>query len=306
MLNKYKEEINMKFDVVIGNPPYQKKVGPKKTEAIWPKFVEKSFEICKEGGYVSLIHPSGWRNVKGNYKDVQKLLLSKDVKYLDMYSDVDGMKIFNASINFDTYLIHNVENTGEKSVITDQSRKMFNHKINDLEFIPNGMFDEIFSLVANEGEETVDVLYSRSAYGTDKNHISKVRTEEHIYPCVSNVTKSEDIKLLYSSINTNGHFGISKLICGSASSGTNYFIDNNGDYGVTQFSFAIIDLQENLSLIKKVMKSEIFQTIIKSIPNNSSAVNYKILSTFKKDFWKYFLDEDNNVIEPNFENIERV
>jgi predicted RNA methylase len=304
--DKMSKLINVKFDVVIGNPPYQKQVGPKKTEAIWPKFVDKSFEICKEGGYVSLIHPSGWRNVKGNYKDVQKLLLSKDVKYLDMYSDVDGMKIFNASINFDTYLIHNIENTSEKSVITDQSRKIFNHKINELEFIPNGMFDEIFSLVAKEGEETVEVLYSRSAYGTDKNHMSKVRTDEHIYPCVSNVTKSEDIKLLYSSINTNGHFGLPKLICGSASSGTNYFIDNDGDYGVTQFSFAIIETPENLPLIKKVMKSQIFQTIIKSIPNNSSAVNYKILSTFKKDFWRYFLDENNNVIEPNFENVERI
>jgi hypothetical protein len=168
------------------------------------------------------------------------------------------------------------------------------------------MFDEIFSLVAKEGEETVEVLYSRSAYGTDKNHMSKVRTDEHIYPCVSNVTKSEDIKLLYSSINTNGHFGLPKLICGSASSGTNYFIDNDGDYGVTQFSFAIIETPENLPLIKKVMKSQIFQTIIKSIPNNSSAVNYKILSTFKKDFWRYFLDENNNVIEPNFENVERI
>jgi hypothetical protein len=136
--------------------------------------------------------------------------------------------------------------------------------------------------------------------------MSKVMTEKHIYPCVSNVTKSEDTKLLYSNINTNGHFGVPKLICGSASSGTNYFIDVNGDYGITQFSFGIIDEPMNLNLIKKVMKSEIFQKIIKSIPNNSNAVNYKVLKTFKKDFWKYFLDEDNNVIEPNFENVERV
>jgi hypothetical protein len=280
-------------------------VGPKKTEAIWPKFVDKSFEICKEGGYVSLIHPSGWRNVDGNYKNIQNLLKSKNIINLDIYDDSDGLKIFNAAIKFDVYLIENVN--GLKSTkIKDQNDNMFNIDLTNFNFIPNGMFSEILSLVAKDDEPTVEILHSYSDYETRKPYMSKVMTEKHIYPCVSNVTKSEDTKLLYSNINTNGHFGVPKLICGSASSGTNYFIDVNGDYGITQFSFGIIDEPMNLNLIKKVMKSEIFQKIIKSIPNNSNAVNYKVLKTFKKDFWKYFLDEDNNVIEPNFENVERV
>jgi hypothetical protein len=79
------ENFNMKFDVVIGNSPYQKQVGPNKTEAIWPKFVEKAFEICKEGGYVSMIHPIGWRDIDGKYKKVQKLILSKTTKRLLMF-----------------------------------------------------------------------------------------------------------------------------------------------------------------------------------------------------------------------------
>ena len=295
-----KEKFNMRFDVVLGNPPYQKKVGPKKTEAIWPKFVEKSFEICKEGGYVSLIHPSGWRNVKGNYKDIQNLLKDKNMIHLDMYNDIDGMRIFNASINFDIYLVENSNTYNGLTVITDQQKNTFNFNIKNVDFIPDGMFNEVLSLVGKEGEETIDVLYSRSDYGTDKKHMSKVRTEEYIYPCVSNVTKSGDIKLLYSNTKGNGHFGIPKLICGGASSGTNYFIDNDGDYGITQFSFGVIDEPENISLIKRVMESSVFNNIIKSIPNNSSAVNYKILSTFRKDFWKDFLDENNNVIEPNY------
>jgi 16S rRNA G966 N2-methylase RsmD len=300
-----KENFKMRFDVVLGNPPYQKQVGPKKTEAIWPKFVDKSFEICKEGGYVSLIHPSGWRNVDGNYKNIQNLLKSKNIINLDIYDDSDGLKIFNAAIKFDVYLIENVN--GLKSTkIKDQNDNMFNIDLTNFNFIPNGMFSEILSLVAKDDEPTVEILHSYSDYETRKPYMSKVMTEKHIYPCVSNVTKSEDTKLLYSNINTNGHFGVPKLICGSASSGTNYFIDVNGDYGITQFSFGIIDEPMNLNLIKKVMKSEIFQKIIKSIPNNSNAVNYKVLKTFKKDFWKYFLDEDNNVIEPNFENVERV
>lgn len=298
------EKFNMEFDVVLGNPPYQKKVGPKKTEAIWPKFVEKSFEICKEGGYVSLIHPNGWRNVDGNYKKTQQLLKSKNFINLKMYSDLDGLKIFNAAINFDTYLIQNIEKNNQKTEIQTQDKKIIYANIENMRFIPNGSFDNIFSLVAKKEEETVNVLYSRSDYGTDKKHMSNFLSEENIYPCISNVTKSENIKILYSKINTNGHFGVPKLVCGGASSGTNYFIDNNGEYGITQFSFGIVDSPENLINIKKALKSNKFQKLIKDIPNNSSALNHKILATFRKDFWRDFLDENNDVIEPNYNNAE--
>ena len=41
--DKIKNEfLDMKFDVVLGNPPYQLKVGNKKTESLWNKFVKKS------------------------------------------------------------------------------------------------------------------------------------------------------------------------------------------------------------------------------------------------------------------------
>lgn len=291
------DEIKMKFDVVIGNPPYQKQVGPKKTQPIWPDFVKKSLDLCKEGGYVSLIHPNGWRNVDGIYKEIQTLIKSKEVVSLNMFSDKDGMNIFNASINFDIYLIKNSKNSNSETKIITHDKNTIFYNINNLEFIPNGDFEKVLSLVAKENEEKVLILHSYSDYETRKPYMSKIKTINHVYPCVSNVTKSEEIKVLYSSTKSNGHFGIPKLICGSASSGTNFFVDENGDYGITQFSFGIIDDKENLNQLKKVLKSDSFQKIVKNMPNNSNSINYKILSTFRKDFWKEFLDENGNVKE---------
>jgi len=77
----YKDEFGIdKFDIIVGNPPYQQIVGPKKTETIWDKFVIKSFKILKTGGYLAYIHPSVWRNIDGKLKNIQKEILSKNLQ----------------------------------------------------------------------------------------------------------------------------------------------------------------------------------------------------------------------------------
>lgn len=44
----------MKFDVVIGNPPYQDPTGQ---NTIYPKFYAKAISVCKPDGYISMITP---------------------------------------------------------------------------------------------------------------------------------------------------------------------------------------------------------------------------------------------------------
>ena len=53
------EEANMKFDVVVGNPPYQSG-NASKGNKLWPKFILKSYELTKEHGITALITPTGW------------------------------------------------------------------------------------------------------------------------------------------------------------------------------------------------------------------------------------------------------
>lgn len=301
----YDEKINMKFDVVIGNPPYNKQVGPKKTEPVWPKFVEKSFDMCKEDGYVSLIHPNGWRNFDGKFNDIQKLLLSKCIKYINMNSPSDGVEVFKAQIAFDYYLIQNKSYENGLVDIVDYDDKLHNIDIRNFDFIPNSNIDLVYSLVAKEGEETVKILHSYSDYETRKNYMSKVRTEEHIYPCVYTVKTNDTLTYFYSNKNDNGHFGVPKVIWGNGAS-YGVVIDENGEYGLTQFSYAIVDEPNNLPLIKKVLQSKCFIQNIMGYYGGTTLIifNRKIISTFRKDFWKEFLDENNNVIEPKLTNVK--
>jgi len=54
----------MKFDVVLGNPPYQevKADGSRKSKStnLWSKFVHQSFKLVKQNGFVALIIPASW------------------------------------------------------------------------------------------------------------------------------------------------------------------------------------------------------------------------------------------------------
>jgi 16S rRNA G966 N2-methylase RsmD len=287
------EVINMEFDVVLGNPPYQLKVGPNKTESLWNKFVKKSFEICRDGGYVSLIHPNGWRNIDGKYKDIQQLLKSKNITYLSLNGVEEGQKIFNATTPFDWYVVKNIENSQETLIkFQDNTTKLVD--LRNIQILPNGMFEEIMSLVANGNEDKVNMIHSYSAYETRQNFMSKTSSEEYPYPCVYSVLTNGNVNFMYSSNNQRGHFGVPKLIFGNGTNPTS-IIDSEGQYGLTQFAFGIVDSPENLPLIERAIKSEKFQKINKNTKYVATAGNPlvypKIVELFRKDFWREFIDD---------------
>jgi hypothetical protein len=51
---------DMKFDVVVGNPPYQSNESSGKK--LWPLFIEKSFELLNPNGYLAMVTPATWVN----------------------------------------------------------------------------------------------------------------------------------------------------------------------------------------------------------------------------------------------------
>ena len=283
----------MKFDVVLGNPPFQEKVGPKKTESLWNKFFHISIDILKQDGYLSLIHPSGWRNVDGKYKNVQEKIKSKNLQFLSINNVEDGQKLFNATTPFDWYVLQNKDYEG-MTTIKFQDGSVSETNISNLEFIPNDNFDIVTSLISNKKESTVDILYSRSDYGTDKVNISKIQSEDFPYPVVYSILSDGTVNLMYSATNTKGHFGIPKLILGNGANPT-CFIDYNGEYGMTQFAYAIVDTIENLEKIKEVITSKDFQKVnlaTKYVATAGNPLVYpKIIKTFRKNFWKEFIND---------------
>lgn len=287
---------NMKFDVIVGNPPYQTKgkIG-NRTRAIWPEFVEKSFGMLKEYGYLCLVHPSGWRDVNGIFENTKNTILSKDIKYLECHSFDDGMRIFGVGTSYDWYIIQNKLARGNKTEIIGQDGVKYLIDVSNMDFIPNGMISDIKKLIAVENEEKNEII-SNSSYHTQRDFISENKTETFKYPCVYTITKSDGITFRYSKINNKGHFGIPKVIW-SNGLGTYPIIDLNGEYGLTEFSYAIVDKPEKLLLIQKAMEHRKFIEIMKWCKFTNNRYNRKVIALFRKDFWKQFVDENGNELK---------
>ena len=161
--------------------------------------------------------------------------------------------------------------------------------VSKMEFIPNGMFKEILSLLAKNGEEHMQII-NNSMYHHTRPHMSKEQTEEFKYPCVANVNTKENVgNVYYSNTNQRGHFGIPKIIISRF--GINVFIDENGEFGMTEDGTGIVDTVDNLKRIKEVFKNKEFLKLnkmtdvagMKDVP-----LNHKVISLFRKDWWKEF------------------
>jgi hypothetical protein len=159
-----------------------------------------------------------------------------------------------------------------------------------MECIPNYDILKINKLFASDNEEKVCIIHSYSCYETRKDFMSRDKDDKFKYPCIYSVLK-DGFNLFYSSVRKE-HFGVKKIILGNGANPT-WMEDKNGEYGLTQFAFGIVD-DENYDLIVDIMTNKIDKLLeitlaTKFISTAGNPIFYpKIISLFKKDFWKQF------------------
>lgn len=290
----------MKFDVIVGNPPYQApqdrvdKSSGRSGTTLWDKFVEKSNSLLKTGGYLCYVHPSGWRGFGKTVESARNILSKYHLEYLELHNEKDGLTTFGAETRYDWYVAKNITSK-EKSVVKGQDGKEVQVNLTDMPFIPNGMFDEIKSLIAKPGEETVEILHSYSAYESRKPHMSSEKKGKFVYPCVYSIAKDGTPTFFYSNTKENGFFSIPKVIFASGRiSSANYIVDEKGEFGLTQFGRGIVDTPENLPKIAAAMRTKKFKQIMEMCAVGFLEINKDVLATFRKDFWKHFVDDKGN------------
>ena len=288
---------NMKFDYIVGNPPYQTVTG-ETTKLIWDKIIIKAYKLLKNGGEMNMLHPGGWRfaddNSKKNIREVRKIYNENNID-MELHDCVDGFEMFNSFTDFDIVKLYKEPRNRKTKIKTKNNEVTLD--ISKYGVLPTDRYDLFFSLVADKDEKHVQILNDYS-YGSDDRftHVSKIKNSLFKYPVVYGMP-DYGINFLYSNTRDKGHFGIPKLIIAKA--GYISLLDLKGEYGMTQYGFGLIDEPENLVRLQKAIENpkfkclkNLFLGLGESNGRNAFTDNrghmFKFLKEFRKDFWKEF------------------
>ena len=277
------------FDIIVGNPPYNKgKIGS--GNSLWDKFVVKYLGMLKPNGYLAMVHPTAWRKPqsgKSDFKEINSLMMSKQILYLEMHNTTDGLKIFNAGTRYDIYVLENCD-IYKKTIINDEDRIISEIYLQYFHFIPNKKIEFIDKILIKENDDQCHIMYSSYNYEHRRDWVSNTLDEVYQYPLI-HTTPKKGTRYMYSSINNKGHFGISKVIFGDSGI-YDVIIDMDGDYGMSSHAMAIqVSSLKEAENIKKALMSDNFRIFLESVLWSNFQIDWILFSHIKKDFWKEFI-----------------
>jgi hypothetical protein len=297
---RFKDPTISTFDVIVGNPPYN---APKKSKGgsrtLWNLFVDESLDVwLKPNGYLTFVHPSGWRKPPSACSKIKhlfdKMVHKNYMRYLEIHSKCDGFATFGAQTRYDVCVIEKrLPTSGELTTVDDQNRVRTTLDLREWgDFLPNHSFKLIKSLFTRTEQDYV--IYSRCQYGSDEEYKSFVQhsppSKEFPYPLIHSIVKSGP-RMYSTNVKKESPkmFGVSKIVMAESGIGNGVYPDPDGDVGMTQGAFGIklpdpIKVEEPLMI--HALESELFAHIVDAMSYENFRVNRNMFRHVRWDFYK--------------------
>lgn len=297
-----KKEFGMgKFRVVVGNPPFEKpqmkdtrKLGG---DSLWDDFVRKSFdEWLLPGGYFGMLLPPGWRKPSDEKSTTQGLwelmTIENTPEWVEMYNDKETKYYFegNVSIRMDLVVVKKEKNKKKnKTMIKGTDGKIYKEKLHKFPFLPNAHMEEWSKILIKNKNDGVNVLYSRSVYGSDKSSVKKEKDMIFRFPVIHGIQKSNQKFLYTNKKNKQGGFGVPKVIFNKFGGWNKPILDTEGKYGMSESVFAFPISSEKQG--KKMMiffnkdRLQMFSEDLNWATSRPS-ISWKLFRNINKDFYK--------------------
>jgi hypothetical protein len=258
------------FDVILGNPPYNKggirshtgKQLGEKNETIWTKFIEKAFIWLKPNGYLAYINPLSW--LKKSHS-LHNIMLEKHIIWMKLWDNSQSKSIINADIPISLYLLQNNINADKKKTeITSilKRRNLIttsNEYLNKNYSIPlayHSIFNKLINFIETNNLKLEYSTKTVKSTGIKTKIPAKYKLEDMLAIDTYTIKDGLMVKKM-----TEKHpdMETKKLIISNKSSFTGAFIDN-GKLGLTGSDKTYI-IGDNLELILKMLKFKISDII---------------------------------------------
>ena len=259
------------FDVILGNPPYNKggirshtgKQLGEKNETIWTKFIEQAFQLLKPNGFIVFINPLSWLKKSHSLHNV---MLEKHIVWMKLWDNSQSKSSINADIPISLYILQNTQNTILKKTteitsilkrrnLTNKSNEYLNHKYS-IPLAYHSIFNKLINFIETKKLKLDYNTKTIKSSGT-KTKIPSIYKKEDMW-AIDTYTIKEGL-MVKKATEEHPDMKKRKLIIANKSSFAGVFIDE-GKLGLTGSDKTYI-LGDNLELILKMLKFKICDII---------------------------------------------
>lgn len=264
-MNNY-NRCDMKFDVIIGNPPYQSVNGGgdkrgSGTNPLWWQITQQSFNLLKEGGILSFITPI---NIVNGGDSFTKIFLSSDRKYDLEKIDFTAADSFKVGIPICRWIANNKLTEGNNVIVTDG--RVLN-TIDTLKISADAKVDGILStMFSYDGEKLKFNTEKRYDFQNVENHLENNNqpkdwaklslTQDEVFKYPVNVNG----KIKYSRVKWK-NTGTWRVFYPQLQYPTQITVDNVAEAAPSTFTM-VVDSKEEGEKIKSILDDPHYQWVI--------------------------------------------
>lgn len=304
------------FDIIIGNPPYQKNNNKTnsarggKNNNLYLDFVKKSLISLKNDGFLVYIHPLNWRKINSDiFNEIKK-------HYIEHISLNYGGNLFkNVSVKTDFYVLRKCNN---KDKNTDTTIKCYNKKSllifesscvidDEINFIPNLFSIEIKNIICNLNKfgENRKCINNSDCHKV-RDHVNKGKTDLFKYPLYN--TSGNPFE--YFSSKVHKHQNEKKVLMSCSGKLSPQYDD--GKYGTTQDSmYYLVKNKEEGDFIINILNTKLYKFLINiciwgNFRNEPLLFSYLKFPKFSKKNYDDYDDFVFNYFELNKKEIKTI
>jgi len=281
------ETSKMKFDIIIGNPPYQSPNENTHNSALWPKFIGKAEALLEQNGILAYIVSSSWagnskesenNNCEVSASSVRKKVFSQGSLTVAAFGKIVNMH-FNVGIDI-SYFIFQKGVFGKKTEILSDSGKI-EIDYDSVGWIPPNINNDVISILNKTLWSSLPKLnlINNGKEITGWRPTSKIMNNklenDFIYPVVN--TSATYSKGIYFYSNIKHQFSDTKKVIFSDSGYARPFYDK-GKFGLSHHSRAI-EVSSNIEgeNLVKFLNSKLIKFLVKCRPVSGLAVDFSII-----------------------------